>query len=215
MKEFILKDVRKKLVGYDREVDGDFEEYSAKYMDRDKRIGYPDNMFLFLDILCSTLPDKVTMDEFMLNIELLINDLEKGKCGFHNSSVTEKRFENLKEILEVYGDLPQVMSFIPRYIDDVTDEDFSIEFSKRFAEEILGQQAIDDNDVDYGYIEIDKNTIDISNKDKAEVLAALYNSSQPVGMGMAQYDPTPMTKEVAEKILEKENNFIYLILIQL
>lgn len=59
MKEFILKDVRKKLVGYDREVDGDFEEYSAKYMDRDKRIGYPDNMFLFLDILCSTLPVKL------------------------------------------------------------------------------------------------------------------------------------------------------------
>ena len=160
MKEFILKDVRKKLVGYDREVDGDFEEYSARYMDRDKRIGYPDSMFLFLDILCSTLPDIVSIDEFMLNIELLINDLEKGKCGFHNSSVTEKRFENLKEILEVHGDLPQVMSFIPRYIETVTDEEFSIEFSKRFAEEILGQQAIDDNDVDYGYIEIDKNTIE-------------------------------------------------------
>jgi hypothetical protein len=211
MKEFILKDVRKKLVGYDREVDGDFEEYSARYMDRDKRIGYPDSMFLFLDILCSTLPDIVSIDEFMLNIELLINDLEKGKCGFHNSSVTEKRFENLKEILEVHGDLPQVMSFIPRYIETVTDEEFSIEFSKRFAEEILGQQAIDDNDVDYGYIEIDKNTIDISNKDKADVLAALYNSSQPVGMGMAQYDPTPMTKEVAEKILEKEKCFSYLL----
>lgn len=210
MKEFVLKDVRKKLVGYNSELDGSFEEYSARYMDREKRIGYPDNMFLFLDILCSTLPDTVTMDEFILNIELLINDLENGKCGFHNSSVTEKRFEELKKILEVYGDLPQVMSFIPRYIETVTDEKFSMEFSKRFAEEILGQQAIDDNDIDYGYIEIDKNTIDISNKDKAEVLAALYNSSQPVGMGMVQYDPTPMTKEVAEKILEKEKSFSYL-----
>ena len=61
-----------------------------------------------------------------------------------------------------------------------------------------------------GYIEIDENTIDISNKDKAEVLAALYNHSKPVGMGMAQYDPTPMTKEVAEKILERETSFSYL-----
>jgi len=211
MKELILKDFRKKLIDYDSERDGNFEEYSVRYMNRDKKIGYPNNMFLFFDILCSTLPDTVTMDELILNIELLIDDLEKGKCGFHNSSVTEKRFEELKQTLEVCDDLPQVMSFIPRYIETVTDENFSIEFSKRFAEEILGQQAIDDNNVDYGYIEIDKNTIDISNKDKAEVLAALYNSSQPIGMGMAQYDPTPMTKDVAEKILEKEKCFSYLL----
>lgn len=209
MKELILKDVRKKLVGYSPS-DGDFEEYSSKYMDEDRRIEYPDNMFLFLDILCSTISDTVTMDEFILNIELLINDLEKGKCGFHNSSVTERRFKGLNSMLHAYNNLPEVMSFIPRYIEKVTDSEFSMEFSKRFAEEILGQYGISDDGPDYGYIEIDKNTIDISNKDKAEVLAALYNHSQPVGMGMVQYDPTPMTKELAEKILQRETSFSYI-----
>lgn len=102
------------------------------------------------------------------------------------------------------------MTFIPRYIEASTDEEFSREFSKRFAKEILGQYGIEEGQEDYGYIEIDSNTIDISNKDRAEVLAALYNHSQPVGMGMAHYDPTPMTKEVAEKILERETSFSYL-----
>lgn len=139
MKELILKDVRKKLIGYDSsQTQLDFEEYTVLSMKKEKRIGYPENMFTFLEILCSTLPDTVT------------------------------------------------------------------------AEEILRQYQTDENEQDYGYIEIDENTIDISNKDKAEVLAALYNHSQPIGMGMAQYDPTPMTKEVAEIILAQKSRFSYL-----
>ncbi len=35
--------------------------------------------------------------------------------------------------------------------------------------------------------------IDISGLDKADVLAALYNASQPQGLGILHYDPTPMT----------------------
>lgn len=210
MKDFVLKDVRKKLLGYSSESYMDFDEYSSSYMEEEKTMEYPGNMFLFFDILCSTLSDTVTMDELLLNMELILNDLEKGTCGFHNSSVTESRFKALKSMLEVHNDLPQVMSFIPRYIEFTTDDEFSREFSERFAKEILGQYEIEDDGKDYGYIEIDENTIDISNKDKAEVLAALYNHSKPVGMGMAQYDPTPMTKEVAEKILERETSFSYL-----
>ena len=52
--------------------------------------------------------------------------------------------------------------------------------------------------------------IDISKLDKAEVLAALYNASQPLGMGFLQYDPTPMTAEVARPILEGQTYFDYL-----
>ncbi len=34
-------------------------------------------------------------------------------------------------------------------------------------------------------------------------MAALYNNSKPVGMGICQYDPTPMTREIAQYALGK------------
>ena len=46
--------------------------------------------------------------------------------------------------------------------------------------------------------------------DKAEVLAALYNASKPQGMGFLHYDAKPMTREEAEKHLEKDTRFDYL-----
>lgn len=43
--------------------------------------------------------------------------------------------------------------------------------------------------------------IDISGIDKAELFAALYNHAKPLGMGFLHYDPTPLTKESAEKLM--------------
>lgn len=54
------------------------------------------------------------------------------------------------------------------------------------------------------------NPISIKGLDKAAVLAALYNASQPQGMGNAQYDPNPMTIEEAQRILARSTNFDYL-----
>ncbi len=51
--------------------------------------------------------------------------------------------------------------------------------------------------------------IDISKMNKAEVLAALYNNSKPLGMGYLHYDPTPMTKEEAEEMLKEQTFFDY------
>ena len=50
--------------------------------------------------------------------------------------------------------------------------------------------------------------ISLTDKDKAEVLAALYNASQPLGLGFLQFKPEPMTKAEAEEIL-KENKTGY------
>jgi hypothetical protein len=47
-----------------------------------------------------------------------------------------------------------------------------------------------------------ENRIDISDLNKADVLAALYNSAKPLGMGMLHYDPKPMTREQAEGLLK-------------
>lgn len=52
--------------------------------------------------------------------------------------------------------------------------------------------------------------IDISLMDKADVLAALYNESQPLGLGRLHYTPELMTKEEAENLLKKSQYFDYL-----
>ena len=49
----------------------------------------------------------------------------------------------------------------------------------------------------------DLETVSIEGLDKAELLAALYNAAVPRGMGMLQYDPTPMTKETAQAIIDQ------------
>ncbi len=51
--------------------------------------------------------------------------------------------------------------------------------------------------------------IDISKKDKAEVLVALYNASRPIGLGYLEYDPTPMRIEEARSLLERQTYFDY------
>lgn len=43
--------------------------------------------------------------------------------------------------------------------------------------------------------------VNIAGLDKVELFAALYNHAKPLGMGMLHYDPTPLTKEAAEKLM--------------
>ena len=52
--------------------------------------------------------------------------------------------------------------------------------------------------------------IDISDLNKADVLAALYNASRPLGMGFLQYDATPMLRQEAEDLLGHGQYFDYL-----
>lgn len=219
MKSLILEDIKKKLTGYDKtQTEMSFADYEGdSYFHRGRGTlsermvaKYPEELFLFFDTLCSILPDNVTLDEFLFNMELLIKDFEKGKCGFHNNSNTKWRFDFLNCRLKTFRNLPKILTFIPRYIDDVADTSFSIEFSRRFGEEILGKFGVEAQKQDYGYIDAGDDAIDISNKDKAEVLAELYNNSHPMGMGIAQYDSTPMTVEIARKLLEREQFFSYL-----
>ena len=54
------------------------------------------------------------------------------------------------------------------------------------------------------------NKISISGLDKGSVLAALYNASQPLGMGVLHYTPEPMTAEQANDLLKSQDYFDYL-----
>ena len=208
MSDLKLENIRKKLIGYDNESGMPFSQYVSRYNSRydDEE----DNMITFFEIITSALPDNVTLDELMFTIELVVHDLENGKCGFHNSSVTKEKFKELSDRLKMRDDLPVFLTRVPRYIEQVADKEFAQEFYQRFGKSILGEYNLEAPKEDYGYIEIRENVIDISNKDKAEVLAGLYNNSHPQGLGIAHYDPTPMTIEIAKKILEKRQDFDYL-----
>lgn len=46
-------------------------------------------------------------------------------------------------------------------------------------------------------------TIDISKLDKADVLAALYNASQPLGLGFLHYTSDDMTSDEARQLVEQ------------
>ena len=52
--------------------------------------------------------------------------------------------------------------------------------------------------------------INIEKKDKAQVLAALYNASKPLGMGFLHYDPTLMKPEEARELLKEQTYFDYI-----
>ena len=44
--------------------------------------------------------------------------------------------------------------------------------------------------------------ISLKGLDKAEVLAVIYNASKPQGMGFLHYNPEPMTRDEARRLLE-------------
>jgi len=53
--------------------------------------------------------------------------------------------------------------------------------------------------------------LNIAGKNKAEVLAKLYNASKPLGMGVLHFDPSEMTVDQAQEIIDKEGlRFDYL-----
>lgn len=52
--------------------------------------------------------------------------------------------------------------------------------------------------------------VSIVGLDKVDVLIALYNNSRPQGMGFLHYDPKPMTRDEAEKLLQRSTYFDYL-----
>ena len=87
------------------------------------------------------------------------------------------------------GNVLPFIAVIPQYIRKGTSPEFSKEFRKKYITDILGLPAQQELEVDYGYEEKETDVIDISNKNKYAVLAALYNYSIPVGMGFQQYDP--------------------------
>lgn len=152
----------------------------------------------FIKMIGYIVPNRLTSEELIVYIKFLINDIKNQTCGFHNSQVFEENFENY---LLISKNLDMWMTYFPSFVQAFTSIEFYSEFIELFKKSFY--YLIEDKEQDYGCVEIKPDVIDISNKDKAEVLAALYNHSKPIGMGIVQYDPVPMTIEVARMLLEK------------
>ena len=54
------------------------------------------------------------------------------------------------------------------------------------------------------------NKISIKGLNKADVLVALFNRAKPQSMGFMHYDPKPMIRETAEKLLCEATDFDYI-----
>lgn len=154
----------------------------------------------FVKMLGYIVPNKLTAEELIVYVKFLIHDIKDGVCRFHNSEAFKEMFE---QYLLISGNLDMWMTYFPGFVQVVTSPEFYCEFIELFKGAFYQLKAEEQEDQDYGCIEIEPDVIDISSKDKAEVLAALYNHAKPIGMGIVQYDPTPMTIEVARIVLEK------------
>lgn len=154
----------------------------------------------FIKLLGYVLPNRITPEELIVFMKFLVKDIKDGTCRFLNSRAFKETFE---DYLDVSGNLDMWMTYMPSFIQSISSSEFNEEFLELFRKGFYHMEDEQEEEKDYGCVEVEPDVIDISNKDKAEVLAALYNHSKPIGMGIVQYDPTPMTVEVARMVLEK------------
>lgn len=145
------------------------------------------NAEIFYHQLAKMIPDTVDVDTLLLAIKIALKDSAiKGE--------------------ETLG----FIALIPQYVQQCASLEFAHEFRQKYIKDILGIDQDEIPDVDYGLIEIEKGIIDISHKDIADVIAALYNASCPIGNGFFQYNPVSWDRDIANMYLEKYKNEITL-----
>lgn len=134
----------------------------------------------FYHKIARLIPESVTVDNLILIFRMALNEAERNN-------------ENVVPFI----------ALVPRYIEQFATPEFSIEFRKKYNEQVLGLILQDQlPDTDYGIVEVEEDVIDISNKSRAAVLAALYNESTPVGAGFIQYNPVTWNETTAQYYLE-------------
>ena len=167
---------------------------------------YGDEFNLFREMVGLIIPNRITPEELVIYLEIITKDIKNNTCGFKNSKQYAECFENY---IESTPNHELWMTYFPGFAKAISPKDFYDEFIVLFKKAFY--ELEDTEDKDYGYIEVEEDYIDISNKNKADVLAALYNNAKPIGMGIIHYDPTPMTREQAQYILDNSDKcFSYL-----
>lgn len=160
----------------------------------------------FADYLASVAGDhEIVPMGMMMLLTCALDDLQKERCGFANKVQFPEELKEEKFQIIIY------LSYFPLIVDKIASKEFAEEFRTMFTE-VFGkaQPPVDETKEDFGVTIVEEGVVDISNKDKAEVLAALYNNSHPHGMGFIHYNPEPMTIEQAREILKQTTYFDYL-----
>lgn len=134
----------------------------------------------FYHLFANMIPDSIDVDTLVLALKIAFQD-------------AERKGENTAPYI----------SIVPNYVRQFTSLEFAHEFRKKYNAEVLGLTQEELPDVDYGYTEVEPDVIDISSKDRNEVLAALYNASTPLGAGFVHYNPMTWTKEIASSYFEQ------------
>lgn len=165
----------------------------------------PYELHHFCDYLAEVSNDEIVPMGMMILLTCALEDLKQEKCGFAVKTEFPKVLAEEKYQVFLY------LKWFPVIVDSFGDDKFSEEFRTLF-EEFIGkpQPRVGKATVEYEVIVDSDGRIDISHKDKAEVLAALYNGSHPHGMGFLQYNAKPMTVEEAREILAETMDFDYL-----
>ena len=148
--------------------------------------------------------DEIIPEELIIILDRALDDLEKNECDFSKKAQISSELNALKDLISVY------LRFFPIIIDAIADKEFSEKFRILFKEHFFEPEPPIMEYDDFGVIIIKENVVDISNKDKAEVLASLYNNSHPQGLGILHYNPAPMPIEVARQLLQTHTSFDYL-----
>ncbi len=149
-----------------------------------------------IEMLSYIIPDTITPEILIVYLEVLTNDIRQGKLRFNNSNKCRSIFY---DCINTGMNVDMSLSYIPELFEKIFPEDFYKLFIILFNERFYYLER--PKSEDYGYTEIDEDMIDISSKDKADVLAALYNFSRPVGIGIAHFTPGEMTKKQADYLL--------------
>ncbi len=157
------------------------------------------------DIIDTKKITMVTPKKLVWILSQSLADLAKD-CCCHTKNV------ELPEILKYQRTaIVSYISYFPLIIDKIADEDFAKTFREDFTP-VFGepQPPVDETKENFGVKIVRKNMVDISDKDKAEVVVSLYNNSHPQGIGFLHSTNKPITKEMAREFLDESTHFNYL-----
>ena len=156
------------------------------------------------DYLADVANEELSPKGMIMLLTCALYDLKKGQCGFSKKILFPENLKEEKFQILIY------LSYFPLIVDKIANKEFAEEFRKLFTNFFGEAQPPEVNKENFGVKIIREGVVDISNKDKAEVLVELYNNSHPQGLGFLQYSSNPMTIDEARDLLNKQTYFDYL-----
>lgn len=156
------------------------------------------------DYMAQVSNDQLVPEGMMMLLVCTLDDLKNERCGF------AEKVEFPQVLIEEKLQIIMYLKYFPLVIDKIASDEFAKAFREQFTA-VFGEAMPPVVETeDYGVTIVEEGVVDISNKDKAQVLMALYNNSHPHGMGFLHFNPEPMTVEQAREILAKTQDFDYL-----